>query len=168
MNSKEKLNSIESLINEFYHDMKCKGILSDCANECWKEYQQFCEDIKQDLERLEKLEEENASLHTKCESLHTKCESLQSENEIWKKAIENSNKAYDVLMQNSNIQFLNQNQEIFKLKKVIEILKSYDLKVEYVEGYYTQPIIKFNHTYNEGVVGITIEEFELLKEYLDD
>ena len=34
MTSKEKLNSIESLINEFYHDMKCKGILSDCANEC--------------------------------------------------------------------------------------------------------------------------------------
>ena len=53
-----------------------------------------------------------------------------------------------------------------KLKKVIEILKSYDLRVEYVEGYYTQPIIKFNHTYNEGIVGITIEEYDLLKEYL--
>lgn len=57
MTSKEKLNSIESLINEFYHDMKCKGNLNDCANECWKEYQEFCEDIKQDLERLEKLEQ---------------------------------------------------------------------------------------------------------------
>lgn len=55
MTSKEKLNSIESLINEFYHDMKCKGNLNDCANECWKEYQEFCEDIEQDLELLETL-----------------------------------------------------------------------------------------------------------------
>ena len=81
MTSKEKLNSIESLINEFYHDMKCKGILSDCANECWKEYQEFCETIKQDLDRLEKFAHENASLHTEIES-------LQSENEKLKKVIE--------------------------------------------------------------------------------
>ena len=71
--------------------------------------------LEQDLDRLEELE----------------------------KAIENSNKAYDVLMQNSNIQFLNQNQEIFKLKKVIDILKKQ----------------------KEGQT-ISQEEYDLLKEYL--
>lgn len=58
MTSKEKINSIKSVINEFYHDMNCKGNLTECANECWKEYQQFCEDIKKDLDRLEKLEKD--------------------------------------------------------------------------------------------------------------
>ena len=53
MTSREKINSIKSVINEFYHDMKCKGNLTECANECWKEYQQFCEDIKKNLEALE-------------------------------------------------------------------------------------------------------------------
>ena len=56
MNSREKINSIKCVINGFYHDMKCKGNLTECANECWKEYQQFCEDIKKNLDRLEILQ----------------------------------------------------------------------------------------------------------------
>lgn len=111
--------------------------------------------ILQDLDRLEKFAHENASLHTEIESLHT-------ENEIWKKAIENSNKAYDVLMQNSNIQFLNQNQEIFKLKKVIEILKDYlMIKVS----------INRNNEYcldacDYAIPHLNKEQYDLLKEYL--
>lgn len=113
--------------------------------------------IEKALERLEKFAHENASLHTEIES-------LQSENEIWKKAIENSNKAYDVLMQNSNIQFLNQNQEIFKLKKVIEILKDYlMIKVS----------INRNNEYcldacDYAIPHLNKEQYDLLKEYLDD
>ena len=80
MTSKEKINSIKSVINEFYHDMNCKEKLTECANECWKEYQQFCEDIKQDLERLENLELENISMHDKVAI-------LESENLTFKKII---------------------------------------------------------------------------------
>ena len=55
-------------------------------------------------------------------------------------------------------------RENVRLKKVIEILKSYRLKTGYVEGCH-QPIITFTRS-QEGVVGITIEEYDLLKEYL--
>ena len=114
--------------------------------------------LEQDLERLEKFAHENASLHTEIES-------LQSENEIWKKAIENSNKAYDVLMQNSNIQFLNQNQEIFKLKKVIEILKD-KLELPLEDDF---DVVKKDdvHLYRlRTKCLINEEEYEILKEYL--
>ena len=88
MTSKEKINSIKSVINEFYHDMKCKGKLTECANECWKEYQQFCEDIKQDLERLEMLEKEYNELQEKYEQLEEDYAFLEDdfealENEIY-------------------------------------------------------------------------------------
>ena len=62
MNSKEKINNIKSLINEFYHKEKCEGTLTECANNCWKSYQKDCDEIKQDLDRLEQLEEENQEL----------------------------------------------------------------------------------------------------------
>lgn len=39
MNSKEKIKNIKCLINEFYHDMKCKGKLSEDARKCWLSYQ---------------------------------------------------------------------------------------------------------------------------------
>lgn len=55
--------------------------------------------LRQDLERLEELEKEN---------------------KILKKVIENSNKGYDVLMKNANIQDLNRLQEIYKLEKALE------------------------------------------------
>ena len=77
MTSKEKINSIKCVINGFYHDMNCKGNLTECANECWKEYQEFCEDIKQDLDRLEKFAHENSSLHTEIDSLHTENKKLK-------------------------------------------------------------------------------------------
>lgn len=56
MTSNEKIKSIKCVINEFYHKMKCEGDLTKCADECWKGYQQYCDDILQDLDRLEKLE----------------------------------------------------------------------------------------------------------------
>ena len=145
---------------EIYIDKTFKG--NECPSQEW-----YFKIIKQDLERLEKLED-NIKIHKETIKMqHSQIESLQSENEKMNKQLDvffdkldkNTIRALDLI----SYDLYDENS---KLKKVIEILKSYDLKVEYVEGYYTQPIIKFNHTYNEGVVGITIEEFELLKEYL--
>lgn len=62
MNSKEKIKNIKSVINEFYHTEKCEGRLTECANDCWKSYQKDCDEIKQDLDRLEQLEKENQEL----------------------------------------------------------------------------------------------------------
>lgn len=93
---------------------------------------------------------------------------LEKENEILKKAIENSNKAYDVLMQNSNIQFLNQNQENTKLKKALNILKNKEVSLETfkisadLDTYHE--ILKDNPFYDK----LTQEEFELLKEMLEE
>lgn len=56
MDSKEKIQSIKCVINEFYHDLNCKGKLTNDANNCWKQYQSFCDEILKDLDRLEKLE----------------------------------------------------------------------------------------------------------------
>lgn len=146
MNSKEALELL-------YRNCPMVIIRETDEIKLYSEY--LVELIKQDLDRLEKFAHENASLHTEIES-------LQSENEIWKKAIENSNKAYDVLMQNSNIQFLNQNQEIFKLKKVIEILKDYlMIKVS----------INRNNEYcldacDYAIPHLNKEQYDLLKEYL--
>ena len=53
-----------------------------------------------------------------------------------------------------------------KLEKVIEILKSYHLKTEYVEGYYKRPIIRLGYQCDEGCVGITMKEYEIVKEIL--
>ena len=91
--------------------------------------------IKQDLERLEELEKEE----------------------------ENSNKAYDVLMRNSNIQFLH--QEIFKLKKVIDILKK--KQVSSIMLLNSIDVSDYN-LYRQDIsqLQLTDEEYDLLKEYL--
>ena len=58
-------------------------------------------------------------------------------------------------------------ERLEQLEKAVEVLKSYRLTAEYVEGYYTQPIIMFNPADKDVVVvGITMEEYELLKEVL--
>ena len=60
-------------------------------------------------------------------------------------------------------------ERLEKLENAIEVLKSYRLTASYVEGYYTQPIIMFNPVNKDFVVvGITMEEYELLKEVLGD
>ena len=55
-NNIQKIKDIKSLINEFYHDMKCRGLLTECARECWLSYQKDCDDIEKELEKLEKLQ----------------------------------------------------------------------------------------------------------------
>ena len=55
MTSKEKIRDIKSVINEFYHNEKCEGRLTECARKSWLLFQEYCDDILQDLERLEAL-----------------------------------------------------------------------------------------------------------------
>ena len=57
------------------------------------------------------------------------------------------------------------NNKNAKLKKAIEILKKYGLKISYIEGINKITYILFNPQYN-GCVTITQEEYELLKEVL--
>lgn len=77
MTSKEKTRDIKSVINEFYHNEKCEGRLTECARKSWLLFQEYCDDILQDLERLEALEKENEklkkALKMACERLSCDC-----------------------------------------------------------------------------------------------
>lgn len=55
--SLEKIRDIKSLINEVYDDRKCQGELTEGARKSWLCFKQYCDDINQDLERLEKINE---------------------------------------------------------------------------------------------------------------
>lgn len=90
MTSKEKTRDIKSVINEFYHNEKCEGRLTECARKSWLLFQEYCDDILQDLERLEALEKENKKWReivgcNLCEALGR--EILLEENEKLKKVI---------------------------------------------------------------------------------
>lgn len=92
MTSKEKIRDIKSVINEFYHNEKCEGRLTECARKSWLLFQEYCDDILQDLERLEALEKENKEIEELylnenkhwCETI----DSLRKENEKLKKAFQ--------------------------------------------------------------------------------
>lgn len=55
--SLEKIRDIKSLINEVYQDE-----LNEGARKSWLVFQQYCDDIKQDLELLEQLKQQRDSL----------------------------------------------------------------------------------------------------------
>lgn len=143
MNSREKINSIKCVINGFYHDMKCKGNLTECANECWKEYQQFCEDIKKDLDRLEMLEKENEYLNKQLDVFFDKLDN-------------NTLRAFDLI----SYELKDENE---KLKKVIEMLKN-KLDIEIYE-IHENGITEYYLDCSAGEVIDEQEEYELLKEY---
>jgi hypothetical protein len=95
MTSKEKIRDIKSVINEFYHNEKCEGRLTEGARKSWLLFQEYCDDILQDLERLEALKKENIELRQDVLALEdysydVDCEKdlLIKENEKLKKAIE--------------------------------------------------------------------------------
>ena len=82
MTSREKIKSIKSLINEFYHNEKCEGRLTECANDCWKSYQKDCDEIEQKLDRLEKLEKENEALKFQNKRLFEDNDFMSSQNRM--------------------------------------------------------------------------------------
>lgn len=139
MTSKEKIRDIKSVINEFYHNEKCEGKLTECARKSWLVFQEYCDDILQDIERLEVLEQENEHLK----------EMLSIANYVGCGAEE---KVWDLTQENE------------KLKKAIEILKG---KLEVFETinskvFNTQEYcILCNRK-------LTQQEYELLKEVINN
>ena len=81
MTSKEKIRDIKSVINEFYHNEKCEGKLTECARKSWLVFQEYCDDILQDIERLEEVKDE-------LDMAITYNDSLYQENEKRKKVLE--------------------------------------------------------------------------------
>ena len=114
-------------------------------------FQEWCNIIKQDLERLENLEEENASLQSENESLHN---SLEKAEMLLKHSIDNNNETLNALSKQ-----IKQNNN---LKQVIEILKNKEVPITWLK------ISKSVNEYNSGIfkfAWLTQEEYELLKEY---
>lgn len=135
MNSKEKIKSIKSLINEFYHDWRCRGTnWSKDAEDCHRLYQEYCDDIFQDLERLEKLEQENNSLRAFvgnlqfCRERETrKIEKLEKKNQVLREKVNHFKNVKNRMRRNCKFY----EKENTKLKKVIEILeKRLDAKIK--------------------------------------
>lgn len=86
-------------------------------------FQEWCETIKQDLDRLEKFAHENASLHTEIDSLHTENAKLKKVIEILKKKqvssimLWNSIDVFDYNLYRQEIPQLQLNDEEYDLLK---------------------------------------------------
>lgn len=124
--SLEKIRDIKSLINEFY-----QGELSECARKSWLVFQQYCDDIKQDLELLEQLKQQRDSLAINNGELCVKVTDLQKENQELRK----SNKEIEELYLKENKHWCEDTdrlrKENEKLKKVINWLnQNLNFKIE--------------------------------------
>lgn len=144
-NSKEALERIETMF-PFNKEYK-SNYYSQFSSSVEPFYKDF-NLIKQDLDRLEKLEKKNASLQSEIDG-------LQNKN---KKLLVNKNIAQGIATKLK--------QENDKLKKAIEILNDkfkFELGVSTVkEKYYYSLEFLYNYQYFR----ITQEEYELLKEVL--
>ena len=150
--SLEKIRDIKSLINEVYQDE-----LNEGARKSWLVFQQYCDDIKQDLELLEQLKQQRDSLAINNGELCVKVTDLQKENQellvnknlAQKLAVEYKNKIDKLEKENQKLKekleltetarqlLYNElkccngiSEYAQKLKKVIEILK---VKAEVLE-----------------------------------
>ena len=166
MNSKECLNAILDLLN--YEQI----------DECEKN--NYLKTIKQDLDRLEKLEKEREEIETRLSSNETntfdeiatmikkangydvlanKCKQLEKENQKLKEDLEESFD-YNALRQ---LKINSLEDENTKLKKAFEILKNkFEIKgvKEYLDGYVIDTKLYY--------IGISQEEYELLKSVLEE
>ena len=162
MESLKKIKEIKSLINEFYHEMKCDNQLTNDSRECWLMYQNYCEEIEKDLERLEKLEAKDKKWQELfgcdlCEVLGR--ELLKEEN----KKLKQENKE---LLVNKNVA-----QGIAtKYKKALDIIKNKKVDIDmFIDSTSAEDYNKRLEYYtyiNPEVRPLTQEEYELLKEVL--
>lgn len=90
--SLEKIRDIKSLINEVYQDE-----LNEGARKSWLVFQQYCDDIKQDLELLEQLKQQRDSLAINNGELVVKVADLQKENQELKEKLELTETARQLL-----------------------------------------------------------------------
>lgn len=149
-NSKKALENIKTAPSFMGGNSRYKSVLESRIP--------FLEDIeivKQDLNRLEKLEKENSELLIKNEKLDTRIVALEELNNINRKI---TSKAID---------------ENTKLKKVIKILEDnlqliivQDIDPFFKKKIYTVILTQFYKKYSGFEV--TQEEYELLKEVLND
>lgn len=157
MNSLEKIRDIKALINEVYDDRKCQGELTEGARKSWLCFKQYCDDIKQDLERLEEINKvwndnepmESVDINDEhLQELYDYINKLEKENEKLKQqrdrlAIDNGElcvKVTDLQKENqelvvnknaAQILALNLKRENDKLKKVIDWLnQNLNFKIE--------------------------------------
>ena len=110
--------------------------------------------IKKDLDKLEKLEEENEALKMGIESLHTDYKELKQTSEFVIEKFKISNK--------------NLTDENEKLKKVIEILKDKKVNIFHLYVFDTYKQYKEHYSfagYNKKDI-LNEKEYDLLKEYL--
>lgn len=165
MNSKEKIKNIKSVINEFYHKEKCEGRLTECANDCWKSYQKVCDEIEQDLDRLEKLEKENKELKGKYNELQLDYNDLQKDYDM-------QEEDYDQLF----AKFLKSEKENQELKEKVDELEQ---AISFLKDSFKFKACKYNttnilskygleHDVNYKTYRLTIDkkEFDLLKKCL--
>ena len=154
MTSKEKIRDIKSVINEFYHQMKCEGKLTECANECWKSYQKYCDDIEKELDRLEITNKNNEGLVRDNVKLINRNLELEKELKRCQEYIQKSvNDHKNLIIDNS------------KMKKAIEILKN--KRVNIPQLLKTTFIVYNSLALLLGYDKLTQEEYELLKGVLE-
>ena len=151
--SLEKIRDIKSLINEFYQDE-----LNEGARKSWLVFQQYCDDIKQDLELLEQLKQQRDSLAINNGELCVKVCNLEKENQ---ELVVNKNLAQKLAL---------------NFKKAIEIIKNkcvsntnlwlvvcsrnYEDYKSFVENK-DHELVRIEHNI------LTQQEYELLKEVLE-
>ena len=84
MTSKQKLSDIRYLINEFYSTDEDREALTEDAKMSRKCYNDYCEEIKKDLEILEILKKylKNKSLDLGIEDIIICCENEEDYNKI--------------------------------------------------------------------------------------
>lgn len=92
-NNIQKIKDIKSLINEFYHDMKCRGLLTDDARKCQLSYLKDCDDIEKELEKIGKgkgkvMENQNKSENKPQENLKEKVVPKTSEEYLLRRCIQ--------------------------------------------------------------------------------
>lgn len=144
MTSKEALEELYNNLGcEECQNVKCKynqSTINDC--DVWRNT------VKQDLDRLEKLEEENEALKMGIESLHTDYKELKQTSEFVIEKFKICNK--------------NLTDENSKLKKVIEIMV--DKKVSKFWIVMSESVDRYNAVMGKNYI-LTQEEFDLLQGY---
>lgn len=179
MNSKEKIKNIKSVINEFYHTEKCEGRLTECANDCWKSYQKDCDEIKQDLDRLEKLEKElkQTKLNFKNSQTHSK-NCYKKLKEKFERGKEVYHRNYELIQENGKlkqaVKTWNENggkllRENTKLKQALDIFERKYIHIHCLRR--TKNVEEYNKVIDKfdkyDFFDYLIEEdYELLKEVL--
>lgn len=131
----------------------CGGFSND------KEELEALKVIKQDLERLEQLED-NIKIHKETIKMqHNQIESLQSSIKEWEKYFDKERQTnFDLIIR--------QTKTIDKLKKVIEIIKSKGVQESFLKN------TKNVNEYNKAIKHLNYfdeleqEEYDLLKEHL--